>query len=631
MSSSAIIAQNKATQKADKLYNQFEYLEASKAYMKLLDKETDKNYIYKQLAECNYNMNNTAEAANWYAKLIAQPQEAEVYFKYAQVLKVNGKMDEANKQMQKFASMAPNDQRAISFNKNPDYIAQLDAKTKTFDVNKVSFNSDKTDFAPFLANDKNIYFVSTRSNSGKKDGYKEESYLDIYRVAYGTDGKFGEVKPVSDLNSKWHDGPVSITADGKIAYFSRDSHADKKYEADKANKSKIDQVYIYRAEKYNDGWNEIRPLSINGLDFSCSGPSISKDGKTLYFSSNRPGGLGGIDIWKVAIDKDGTCGTPENLGPNVNTEANEQFPFITDENILYFSSNGKPGYGGLDIFSVDMNQPNAEAVNLGKPINTSKDDFSFSLNTQRNIGFFASNRNGNEDIFIAEPYCMIETYVTVTNLKTGEVIPDAKVSFLGEENVTKKGRKKKKVNKKTKETLSILYIATTDATGIAQVAVDCNKPYTVQAGKDGYESAVTNVTTTKTGEVKLTLSLKPIDVLVTPEEIILKEIKFGYNQWAITPEGAAELDKLVQIMEENEEMIILVKSHTDTKGKADYNMKLSERRAKSTVDYVISKGIEATRISGKGMGESEPKIDCKENCTEEENSQNRRSEFLIVK
>lgn len=631
ISTSAIFAQTKATKKADKLFNQLEYLEASKAYLKVLQKETDKSYIYKQLAECNLKMNNTVEAANYYAKLIAQPQPAEVYFKYAQVLRSNGKNEEANKQMEKFASLAPNDRRAVTFAQNPDYLAKLDSKVKMFDMYKVNFNSDKVDFAPFLANDNNIYYTSAKNNSGKKDGFKGEAYLDIYQLSYGKDGKFGEVRPVSSLNSKWHDGAITITADGKIAYFARDSHADKKFTNDKENKAKLSQVYIYRAEKNGDEWDFITPLAINGTDYSCNGPSISKDGKTLYFSSNMPGGYGENDIWKVSITPDGKTDTPVNLGSTINTEGDEKFPFITDENILYFSSNGQLGFGGLDIFMTDLNKENAEAINLGKPMNTNKDDFSFTLNNQRNIGFFASNRNGNDDIFIAEPYCVVESYVTVTNQQTGELIPDAKVSFLGEASVPVKGQKKKKVNKKTKQTLSVLHSATTDATGIAHLAVDCSKPYTVQAAKDGYEGAVANVTTTKTGEVKLTLALKPIDATVTAKEIILKEIKFGYNQWAITPEGAVELDKLVQIMEENEDMIIMVKSHTDTKGKADYNLKLSEKRAKSTVDYVVSKGIEATRISGKGMGESEPLVDCKEKCTPEEDAQNRRSEFLIVK
>src|SRR4030095_10039334 len=429
ISSTALMAQNKHTQKADKLYSQLNYIDASKEYLKLVDKEADKKYIYKQLAECNYKMGNMVEAANWYGKLTATPlQDAEVYYKYAQALRINGKNEKAKKQMQMFASLAPNDQRAISYSANPDYLSKLESKPKSFNVKTLNINSDKTDFAPFLANDNNLYFATARDNSNKKDGYKDEPFLDIYRVAYGTDGKFGKPNAVSELNTKWHEGPVTITADGKTMYFSRDSQADKKFVTDKKLKTRFGQVYLYKAENFDGKWKDVTAVPFNGLDFSTSSPSISKDGKTLYFTSDRPGGLGGNDIWKVAVNKDGTYGTPENLGARVNTEGSEQFPFISDDNILYFSSNGKPGLGGLDIFSIDMNKAEAEAVNVGKPVNTNKDDFSFSFNKVKNVAFFASNRGGNDDIYQADPFCNVEAIVNVTDAKTGALLSDAKVS-----------------------------------------------------------------------------------------------------------------------------------------------------------------------------------------------------------
>ena len=214
--------------------------------------------------------------------------------------------------MQMFVDKAPNDQRAISYNQDPNYLSKLESKPKSFNVKTLNINSDKTDFAPFLANDNNLYFTTARDNSSKKDGYKDEPFLDVYRVAYGKDGKFGKPDAVSELNTKWHDGPVTITADGKTMYFSRDSQADKKYVTDKKLKTKFGQVNLYRAENNGGRWGDITAVPFNGLDFSTSSPSISKDGQTLYFTSNRPGGLGGNDIWKVAVNKDGTYGTPEN-------------------------------------------------------------------------------------------------------------------------------------------------------------------------------------------------------------------------------------------------------------------------------------------------------------------------------
>jgi len=627
-SAAVMNAQSKKTEKADKLFKQLEYVDAAKEYQKVLENETDKNYVQKQLAECYYKMNNTTEAARWYKQLTKQPQEAEVYYKYAQVLMANGKTDEAAAQMKIFAEKAPNDHRAQAYLANPDYLKAVESKIKSFNVRDLKINSEKTDFAPFLAQDDYLYFSSARDNSSKKDGYKDEPFLDIYRVALGKDGQFGKPEPVSELNTKWHEGPLCITADGKYAYFTRDSQADKKFIKDKKLNTNFGQVYLYRAEMYNGKWSEITALPFNGLDFSTSSPSISKDGKTLYFTSDRPGGLGGNDIWKVAINKDNTYGTPENLGPKVNTEGSEQFPFITEENVLYFSSNGKLGMGGLDIYSIDMNNPSAEAVNVGKPVNTQKDDFSFSFNKTKNMAFFASNRTGSDDIYAADPYCKVEALVNVTNAKTGELLADAKVSVLMDTSADKKD-KKKKVTKKDKQ--GAVESKVTAADGLANFTLECDKAYTVSVSKDGFESGVFTIEKSKNGELKLPAPLNPIDVVVKTDRIELKDIRFDYNKWDITADGAAELDKLVKIMEENEDLVIMVKAHTDTKGKSDFNMKLSDKRAKSTVAYVISKGIDASRISGKGYGESEPKINCGEKCTPEEDAQNRRSEFLIVK
>lgn len=630
-SAAVMNAQSKKTEKADKMFKQLEYVNAAKEYQSVLEKEADKNYVMKQLAECYYKMNNTSEAARWYKQLTKQPQEAEVYFKYAQALMANGKTDEAAAQMKVFAEKAPNDHRAQAYLANPDYLKAIDSKLKSFNVRALTINSEKTDFAPFLAQENQesyLYFTSARDNSSKKDGYKGEPYLDIYRVVLGKDGQFGKPEPVSELNTKWHEGPLCITADGKYMYFTRDSQAEKKFVKDKKLNTNFGQNYLYRAEFYNGKWSEITALPFNGLDFSTSSPSISKDGKTLYFTSDRPGGLGETDIWKVSVNKDNTYGTPENLGPKVNTEGSEQFPFISEDNVLYFSSNGKLGLGGLDIYSLDLNNPSAEAVNIGKPINSQKDDFSFTFNKAKNMAFFASNIKGNDDIYAADPFCNVEELVTVTNAKTGELLAEAKVSVLVDASADKKD-KKKKVTKKDKQ--SAVENKVTGADGLASFTLECNKAYTVSVSKDGFESGVFNIEKSQNGQLKLDAPLKPIDVVVKIDRIELKEIRFDYGKWDITADGAAELDKLVKIMEENEDLVIMVKSHTDTKGNAKFNMDLSEKRAKSTVAYVVSKGIEASRISGKGYGESEPKIDCKEKCTPEEDAQNRRSEFLIVK
>lgn len=611
VSTTSILAQNKDTQKADKLFNQFEYVDATNEYLKLVDKGKADNYVYRQLAEGYFNMFNTVEAAKWYAKVVTEPQDAEVYYRYAQMLKANGKYEEANKQMAAFAAKAPNDQRAKTFKENPNYLPKLLDKQKAFNAKTISINSDKSEFGAVLANDSNLYFVSTRNKSKRTDGWNDEPYLDIYQATYTLEGTFGKVEELTDLNTKWHDGPIAISADGNTMFLARDSHAAKSFEKDKKLNAKFGQVNLFKATKTNGKWGNLVALPFNSTAYSTSSPSLSKDGKTLYFSSDMPGGLGDTDIWKVSVLGDDKYGTPENLGAKVNTEGKESFPFITDENVLYFASSGRQGLGGLDVFAIDL-KTNEEAKNLGKPVNSEKDDFSFSFNTAKNVGFFSSNRAGTDDIFIADPVCSVEVVTVVTNSKNGEILSGAKVAILDDKK-------------------NIIETKTTAADGTIAYTVECNKAYSIQASKEGFEPGVFAVDKSKGGKVNVSAGLNPIDVIITEKEVILKDINFEYNKANITQEGAFELDKLVQVMNSYPEMVIMVKAHTDNRGKDAYNMDLSDRRARATVQYVISKGINASRISGKGYGESEPKVDCKENCTEEQHAQNRRSEFLIVK
>lgn len=610
------LAQNKDTKIADKHFNRFEYVDASKAYLDLVGKGKKDNYIYKQLADCYYNMFNTTEAIKWYALTVTQPQDAETYYRYAQMLKGSGKYDEANKQMATFASKAPNDKRAIAYKENPNYIPKLLDKKKMFDIKNTTINTDKSEFGAFLANDNSVYFSSARNLARRNTGWTEEPYLDIYKTIYNPDTKTMSVPTlVEQLNTKFHEGPVSITADNKTIYFSRDGHSSKEFEMNKTANAKFSQVMLYKATRADASgvWGDVKALPINSKSFSVSNPSISKDGKTLYFNSNMPNGIGNNDIWKVAVNSDGTYGNPENLGANINTEGNEQFPFISDDNKLYYSSSGKPGLGGLDVFVVDLNTPNAVPQNVGQPVNSDKDDFAFTYNTSKNYGFFASNRAGGDDIYSAVAVCGLDVNTTVTDAKTGTILAGASVSIVDDKK-------------------NIISNQTADNNGKVNFSVECNKIYSIQASRTGYESGVFDVkATTISGNTEIAAKLNPIEEIIKPTEIVLNEIYFEYDKSNITQEGAFELDKLVQVLNTKPEMIIMAKSHTDNRGSDAYNLKLSERRAQATVQYVISKGIASSRISGKGFGESEPKIDCKENCTDEEHSKNRRSEFLIVK
>ncbi|MBU2938127.1 OmpA family protein [Lacinutrix sp. C3R15] len=608
-------SQNKYSVQADELYNTYQYVDAIEAYLKIVKAKKADSYVYKQLADSYYNVFNISEAATWYAKAIDKKQDAETYYRYAQVLKSQGNYEEANKQMNVFSKMLPEDLRAKEHLINPNYIPKLADESKFFDVESTTINDEEqSDFGAILSNDNILYFVSTRDNGKKEDNWTNNPYLDIYKTNRNEDGTFTDPEAVNSLNTPYHDGPITLSEDGKTMIFSRDGHSEGVYKKIDKKQIKLSQQGLYKATLVDGKWKNIEALPFNSKDYSVSHPSLSKDGKTLYFASNMPGGLGNTDIWKVTINN-GVFGTPENLGPLVNTADKEGFPFISDNNILYFSSRGKKGFGGFDIFKVDLNKKE-EAINLGKGINTKSDDFSFSINTEKKSGFFSSNRSGVDNIYLAIPICQYQVITLVQDAKTKQLIAQANVSILDAKN-------------------NIIATQTTKE-GKTSFQVICESNYTIHVEKEGYQNLSIPINREDKDEVEVSASLKPIvkdaiEEMITDKEVKLNNIYFEFNKSNITYQGASELDKLVTIMKAYPEMEILVRSHTDTKGSASYNLKLSERRAQATMQYVISKGISKNRLSAIGLGSSEPKIDCKSNCTDAEDAQNRRSEFLIVK
>ena len=610
IASSLLSAQNKETKTADKLYKKFEYVDAAAAYQKVIDNGQADAYVYKQMADSYYNVFNSKEPAKAYAQAIAaEKQDAETYYRYAQMLKASGQVEQANKQMQQFASMKPNDDRAKAFKENPNYLPKLKEQAKMYDIKQSDISSDKSDFGAVLTNENEVYFASARNEARKNYGWSEEPYLDLYKAIYNTNGTISEATLVEAVNTKWHDGPATISADGNTMYYASESYNDNLYEKDKVNKLKYSQVNLYKATKVDGKWTNVKPLPFNSKEYSTSNPSLSKDGKTLYFSSNMPGSKGGNDIWKVSVNGD-EYGTPQNAGDKINTEGNESFPYITDENVLFFSSEGRQGFGGLDVYQIDLNK-NTEAKNVGAPVNSEKDDFAFTYNANKKVGFFSSNRSGVDNIYKADPVCGVLVVSNVKNSKTGNMLADAKVVLLDKAN-------------------NVVSTKMTDANGNANFDVNCDEPYSLQISKEGFDPSTFDVNKTNGGEVMAYITLDPIKPIITETEVILQPIYFEFNQSNITESGAEELDKLVEVMNEYKDMVIFAKSHTDNRGSDKYNLNLSERRAKSTVQYIISKGIDKERITGQGFGESEPKVVCEE-CSEEEHAQNRRSEFLIVK
>jgi len=601
--------QNKYTAKADQLFETYQYVDAIEEYLRLAEGKNANDYVYKQLAESYYNVFDNENAAKWYAKAVTGKADAETYYRYAQTLKALGKYQDANKQMDAFAKLLPNDARAKEHKENPNYVPSL-LDSKLFDIAETNINSKgQSDFGAVLTNDNTLYFVSTRNASNKTDKWNNQPYLDIYQSTK-TGKILSEPTPVKELNTPFHDGPVTVSQDGNTMFFARDGLSEGQYELNKKGNIKVGQQGLYKAVRVNGKWGQVEALPINSTAYSVTNPSLSKDGKTLYFASNMPGGIGESDIWKMSVDASG-YGKPQNLGATVNTAAKENFPFITEDNMLYFGSTGRQGQGGYDVYRINLNT-NEPAMNLGKPVNSEKDDFSFSFNKTLNYGYFSSNRNGSDAIYAATPVCAAQAIVKVTNSKTRLPIANASVSILDFKN-------------------NVIATKQSDAEGKVSYEIACKTGYNLEVTAPNFEKGIFPVTSVISGDREVDAALNPVEVVITDTEVVLKNVYFEFNKSNITAQGAGELDKLVKVMKDHPTMVIFVKSHTDSKGSLAYNLNLSEQRAQSTVQYIISRGIAKDRISGKGFGYTEPKVNCGANCSEEQHAQNRRSEFLIVK
>ncbi|WP_298507694.1 OmpA family protein [uncultured Kordia sp.] len=613
LATSNVFAQNDKTKKADKLYNRLEFVKAAEEYQEIAIEEADA-YVYEQLANCYYNLFKTKDAERWYSQTISEGNtKPDVYYKYAQMLKANGKYQQHNEFMAKFAKAKPRDKRAIAFNKNPNYIPQILAKVTKFEVKNSEINTKNSDFGAISAGN-TVYFTSTR-DGGRKYGWNDQPYLDIYMATYDGDGELSNAIALSkDINTKFHEGTVSFSPDGKTMYFTRENYYDGKFKKSEEGQGTLN---LYTATMSGGEWTNVKSVPFNNDEYSVGHPAVSADGKTLYFASDMPGGLGQSDLYKVAINSDGSFGEPENLGGDINTEGREFFPYISSNNTLYFSSDGHLGIGGLDVFAARVKDASYGAVrNLGTPLNSNADDFSFTFNEESKKGFVASNREGgkgDDDIYevnLVNPICDVDFVITVTDKETGVILSGAKV-VLADDQGNSVGTK------------------TTDAEGKVVFKVECDKSSQLEASIDGYVPEKLDVSSGDNPERSIGIPLAPIEEIIEEEVIVLNPIYFDFDKHNVRQDAAFELDKVVSVMTKYPNMVIKVETHTDFRGPASYNQRLSERRAKSTVQYIISKGIDASRLSSEGKGESTPLIDCKK-CTDEEHQQNRRSDFIIV-
>ena len=610
-------AQSKATKKADKLFSKFAFVEAAKAYEELIAKGNADAYVYGQLAEAYYNVFNTVEAEKWYAKTLKTSEAPETIYKYAQMLKANGKYEESNTQMAKFASMRPADHRAIAFVENPNYLPKILEKGKKFNVQDAGINSAYSDFGGTLQGGQ-LYIATARNEIGKSYGWNEEPFLDIYVASKNNDGSFQTPTAVEAVNTKYHEGVVSFSPDGNTMYFSRESFYDKIFERDSLSRNKFSVLNLYKSTKELGSWSEGEALSLNSENYSVKNPAVSPDGKTLFFASDMAGGMGQFDIYSAPINDDGSVGEATNLGQKLNTEGQEMFPFVSSDNTLYFSSDGHLGLGGMDVFFAKLVDGKVGPVrNVGIPVNGNADDFAFSIDDESGEGFVSSNREGgagSDDVYavkVLQPICDVLVTVTVKDSETGNILVGATVNVLDSEGNS--------VGSKT-----------TSNKGEVNYIVECASDLSLSASMDDYESGTGFVAGTSEEEVSTEIVLDPIDEIILANKVVLNPIYFDFDKSNITAQAAFELDKLVQLMNKYESIVLRAESHTDARGSATYNQKLSERRALTTAQYVISKGIAAERITGVGMGETTPVNDCGTGCSEDEHQMNRRSEFIIL-
>lgn len=483
-----------------------------------------------------------------------------------------------------------------------------------------SVNTHYADFGASYFGTDSIVFSSPTKRKMIKNIWKpnEQPYLDLYKGLVGGNGEIiGKEKVKGVVNTKFHEAIVVFTKDLKTVYFTGNNY----YKNEVKNDVKgVLKLQLFKASVAENGeWINVVKLPFNNDQYSTGHPALSEDGNKLYFISDRPESIGQTDIYVVDINADGTFSEPKNLGSKVNTKEKEVFPFISDE-ILYYSSEGNSGLGGLDIFAVRIYDNSvSKPLSLGIPINTINDDFAFII--KKDKGYLSSNREGgrgDDDIYsfdVMSPLkieCNRMIKGVVKNKNTQEILIESVVSLFDD-----KGNE-------------IQNITTLD--GIFNFEVACDKSYKVVGIKSYFEKGEENIEVVNEDGTVANVILNLTPKGVSEEERDINSIYFDLNKWNIRADAAIELDKMVELMRKYPNIIIESRSYTDSRGKDASNLLLSDRRAKSTVAYIVSKGIDASRISGKGFGEIDLLNDCADfvKCRKSQHQINRRTEFYIV-
>jgi peptidoglycan-associated lipoprotein len=574
------------------MYDQMGYNEAVGYYTKALAKR-EMTGARERLAESYLKMNNYVKAEEHFAiamKDTACPCRVESKLKYAQVLMRNGKYDEAKKWFDIYMKAAPSDSTVKVFWESCDSVAAFTQDSSLFIFETAKFNTEGSTFSP-IPYGGGILITAERQANKKNRIYEwtGRPFLDLMTVK--SDGKGGWEKPEplkGDVNGDYHDGPAVIAPGDSVMYFTRNNYVKKEIGTSVGD---VVNLKIFKASKKDTVWTNITGISFNSDEYSCGHPTLTADGNTMYFISDMPGGMGGTDIWMVTKQND-EWGTPVNAGRTINTPFNEMFPYLLRDTVLYFSSDGHHSLGGLDVFkSVKRNGEWSSPENMKAPVNSSADDFGVMIKDTTILdGYVSSNRN-NKGSGIDQVYSIMQ---------------DLHFNFAGivvdkEKQTPLEGAKVILWDKNTGKAIDSL---TTGADGTFKFVLQPEMNYTVQATKTDFLTDMKDASTA--GKNKSEDFFAKLELFNQWKPIVLRNILYDFDKYNIRADAKPELDKLVKIMNDNPKIVVELSSHTDIRGKYDYNMVLSQKRAESAVAYIVSQGIDKSRITAKGYGWTKP-------------------------
>lgn len=621
---------DKQVANANSKYENYSFSPAIDIYKRILEKGFTTPDLLRKLGNSYYFNAQYNEAANIYKRLANEfPIEMtpEYYFRYAQTLKSIGDYKNSDAAMKLFTVVKKDDNRTNAFRSASDYLKEIKNNSGRYDLEPFEYNSTYSEFAPSFYKE-GVIFSSDRDtgNLAKyRHTWNSQDFLDLYRVDVDSISSNSVTKFGDAINTRLHESTSITTKDGNTLYFTRNNFVNGKYKKDEKG---VIRLKIFRATLVNGIWAHLEELPFNNDAYSVAHPALSSDEKILYFASDMPGTFGESDIYKISINEDGSFGKPTNLGNVINTEARETFPFVTSDEVLYMSSDGHPGLGGLDVFATSISNGKLDGIvmNVGEPVNSKMDDFTFIFNEDTRRGYFASNRSnglGADDI-----YGFLET----TSLKLDCI---QKITGTVRDKISNKvlvGATVKVIDENNEEVFS----AITDSEGKYTLSINCNKGNFIRAMTQGYEPSE---------EYLERSDAKPkiIDFYLERDRITagfgddlakllqLSTIYFDFDKYNIRKDSEIEVEKVIAALEKYPSLKLKVNSHTDSRGRDSYNLWLSQKRAESTVNYMISKGIAKERLEGEGFGETKLINTCVNgvDCSAVEHELNRRAEFII--